>query len=261
MPHHNPIDTALEPRRILIVGASSGIGRGLAEHYISRGHRVGVAARTEAELQALQALAPERVYYRCIDVTRADALEELGALISELGGVEVYIHSSGIGSQNQALTSELEEATCWVNVMGFTRLVDYMFAYFAEAGRGHIVAISSVAGTRGLGIAPAYSASKAYQSTYLQCLRQLCAIRQLRQVYITDLRPGFVETALLGKTSYPMLMSVQEVVRDMVRSIELRKRVRIIDIRYRLLVGLWRLVPRVLWERLPVGRSRPSGEQ
>lgn len=244
------------PERILIVGASSGLGKALAEYYITQGCRVAVAARRIGELEQLHALAPERVCYSRIDITEPDGLKALEALIAELGGVDIYIHSSGIGSQNESLSLDIEEDTCRVNVLAFTRFVDYMFAYFADRGHGHIVALSSVAGTRGLGIAAAYSASKAYQATYLQSLRQLCAIRSLSSVYITDIRPGFVATALLGNASYPMLMSVGEVVPDIVRSIALRKRVRIIDIRYRLLVGLWRLVPRVLWERLPVGRRR-----
>lgn len=246
---------------ILIVGASSGIGRALAEYYIAQGYRVGVAARRTEELRQLQALAPERVRYRRIDVADDEALEALEGLIAELSGVDIYIHSSGIGSQNQALSPTIESDTCRVNVLGFTRLIDHMFAYFAHRGQGHIVAISSIAGTRGLGIASAYSASKAYQATYLQSLRQLTAIRSLPQLYITDIRPGFVATALLGNTFYPMLMRIEDVIPDIVRSIARRKRVRIIDMRYRLLVALWRLVPRMLWERLPVGRSTEVEEK
>lgn len=255
MEYQQSIAVGAKAERILIVGASSGIGRALAEYYIAQGYRVGVAARRIEELKQLQALAPERVCYRCIDVVGAEALEALEGLITELSGVDIYIHSSGIGSQNPMLSPTIEDSICQVNVLGFTRLIDYMFAYFAHRGQGHIVAISSIAGTRGLGIASAYSASKAYQSTYLQCLRQLTAIRSLPELYITDIRPGFVATALLGKASYPMLMRVEDIVPGLVRSIAQRKRVRIIDMRYRLLVGLWRLIPRVLWERLPVGRS------
>ncbi len=239
-------------QRVIIMGASSGIGRELALIYIERGYRVGLAARRLAELEALRALAPERVEIARIDVTHAEAPSELAELIDRLGGMDVYIHSSGVGQQNPALDPQPERWTTEVNVVGFTALVDYAFGYCAGRGKGQIVAISSIAGTRGLGAAPAYSASKAYQATYLQSLRQLTAIRGLEGITITDIRPGFVATPLLSGKPMPMLMDAERVARSIYRAICARRSIRIIDWRYRLLVGLWRLIPRPLWERLPV---------
>lgn len=239
-------------QRIIIMGASSGIGLELARLYIGAGHRVGLAARRLEVLEELRALAPERVAVEPIDLTAEDCTERLGALIDRLGGLDLYIHSSGIGWQNIALSAAEERATAEVNVVGFTRAVGFIFAYLSERGAGHIAAISSIAGTRGLGSAAAYSSSKAYQATYLQALRQLCAIRGLGRLRITDIRPGFVDTALLSGSKFPMLMRPDTVARAIVRAIERGQSIRIIDWRYRLLVGLWRLIPRPLWERLPV---------
>lgn len=242
----------MDSKRVIIMGASSGIGLELAKLYIARGHRVGLAARRLETLSELQKLAPERIAVQRIDLTEKSCISLLDRLIEELGGLDLYIHSSGIGWQNIGLDEALEQQTTEVNVLGFTQAIGHIFNLFAAQGGGHIAAISSIAGTRGLGSAAAYSSSKAYQATYLQALRQLCAIRGLRDVRITDIRPGFVDTALLSGSKFPMLMEASSVARAIVRAIDKDKRIRIIDWRYRLLVGLWRLIPRPLWERLPI---------
>ena len=117
-------------------------------------------------------------------------------------------------------------------------------------GEGHIAAITSIAGTKGLGPSPAYSATKALQATYLQALEQQARQRNLN-IRFTDIRPGFVDTDLLrGNFRYPMLMRPEAVARDILRSIYRRRHVRIIDWRYRVLTFFWRLIPNWLWRRL-----------
>lgn len=240
-------------KRVIIIGASSGIGRELALLYMHCGYRVGLGARRVDELNALCALGQSQAVATELDVCAADCTERLQELIDQLGGMDIYIHSSGIGSQNPDLDSRVEQEICAVNVLGFTRMMDHAFAYFAERGEGQIVGISSVAGTRGLGIAAAYSASKAYQATYMQCLRQLTVLRGLPRLVITDIRPGFVSTPLLAGKRMPLMMQPTPVARAIYRAISQRKAIKIIDWRYRVLVGLWRLIPRALWERLRVG--------
>ena len=83
--------------------------------------------------------------------------------------------------------------------------MDTAFDYFRKQGGGHLAAISSIAGTKGLGAAAAYSASKRYQNTYLDALAQLSRMQRL-DIRITDIRPGFVDTPLLREGKYPMLM-------------------------------------------------------
>lgn len=240
-------------KKIIIMGASSGIGRELARLYIQQGWLVGLCARRYEALESLKALAPERVHIRRIDVCEPEATSELELLINQLGGMDIYLHSSGIGKQNKSLVPEISLSTLEVNVSGFTRMVDFAFEYFARQGQGHLVAISSIAGTRGLGSATAYSASKAYQATYLQSLAQLRHLRGLSKLYLTEIRPGFVDTALLdGDIRYPMMMRPESVAQAIVRAIDARKRVCTIDWRYKLLVALWRLIPRPLWERFPL---------
>lgn len=137
------------------------------------------------------------------------------------------------------------------NVEGFIRMVTAAFDYFKKTKNGHIAVISSIAGTKGLGVAPAYSATKRFQNTYIDALAQLARMQHLN-IRFTDIRPGFVATDLLRNGKYPMLMHADKVAEYIVRALKHKKRVTVIDGRYRLLVFFWRMIPRWLWERLPI---------
>ena len=239
----------MKGKNAIIVGASSGIGMEVAKVLLSDGWQLGIAARREDKLLELKAMAPERIKVMAIDVTQPDAGERLLCLIDELGGMDLYFHASGIGRQNRNLKADIELRTMDTNAVGFTRMIGTAYRYFAQRGEGHIAAITSIAGTKGLGPAPAYSATKALQATYLQALEQQSRQSGLR-IRFTDIRPGFVDTALLnGDFKYPMLLQPAAVARDIVGSIYKRRHVRIIDLRYRILTFFWRLIPNWLWRR------------
>ena len=239
----------MKGKNAIIVGASSGIGMEVAKVLLSDGWRLGIAARREDKLLELKAMAPERIKVMTIDVTQSDAGERLLSLIDELGGMDLYFHASGIGRQNRNLEADIELRTMETNAVGFTRMIGTAYRYFAQRGEGHIAAITSIAGTKGLGPAPAYSATKALQATYLQALEQQSRQSGLH-IRFTDIRPGFVDTALLnGDFKYPMLLQPAAVARDIVGSIYKRRHVRIIDLRYRILTFFWRLIPNWLWRR------------
>ena len=247
----------METKKAIVIGASSGIGLEVAKLLIARGWTVGLAARREANLQKVKAGAAQkladgqRVFTACIDVDGDDAPRRLRQLIADLGGMDLFFYAPGIGRVNRTLQPDIELSTVQTNVVGFTRMIGEAYRYFAERGEGHIAAISSIAGTKGLGPAPAYSASKAMQATYLEALGQL-AHRQQPHISITDIRPGFVDTALLAGEHYPMMLRPEQVAREIVTAIDRRCHVRIIDWKYRLLTLLWRCVPRWLWRRLPL---------
>lgn len=237
-------------KRAIVIGASSGIGFEMSRLLIGKGWTVAVAARRSERLEPLRLLAPERVIPIALDVNQDAAPEQLHELITRLGGVELYIHTAGIGRQNRLLDADIENRTAETNVGGFTRMVGEAFRYMAEHGGGHIAVISSIAGTKGLGPAPAYSATKAFQATYIQSLEQLANSRKL-PINFTDIRPGFADTELLsGDNNYPMMMTAEYVARKAVRAIERRKHVAIIDWRYRLLTAGWRCLPNWIWRRL-----------
>lgn len=232
-------------KRAIVIGASSGIGREVALQLMRQGWALGVAARRADLLESIGAAATEQ-----IDVTQDDAAEKLRNLIEKMGGMDLFFYASGIGKQNRDLHEDIELATMQTNALGFTRMIGEAYRYFAERGEGHIAAITSIAGTKGLGPAPAYSATKAMQNTYLQALEQLANARGLR-IGFTDIRPGFVDTALLsGDFHYPMMIKPEKVAREIVCAINAKKHIRVIDWRYRLLTACWRMIPNCIWRRI-----------
>ncbi len=232
-------------KRAIVIGASSGIGRAVALLLMEEGWTVGVAARREERLLELKASATER-----IDVTADDAEVHLQALINKLGGMDLFFYASGIGKQNRELKAEIELATLQTNGLGFTRMIGAAFRYFADHGGGHIAAISSIAGTKGLGPSPSYSATKAFQNVYLQALEQQALSRGLH-IRFTDIRPGFVDTDLLaGDFHYPMLLRPEQVARSIVRAVNSQRHVCVIDWKYRILTAFWRCVPNCIWRHL-----------
>lgn len=226
-------------KRIVIMGATSGIGLETAKRCIAAGWRVGAAGRRSEELERLRGLAPQQVETEAIDVTDDAAPAALERLIERLGGMDVYLHVAGVGSQNPQLDPTVELHTVRTNVEGFTRMTTAAYGYFAAHGGGRIAVVSSIAGTRGLGVAAAYSASKRFQNTYIDSLAQLARM-QGSKIRFTDIRPGFVATALLRNADYPMLMRPEKVAEKLFRALERGKRRVVIDRRYALLVRLWR---------------------
>ena len=242
-------------KRAVIIGASSGIGYEVAKILITQGWTIGAAARREDKLEELKSLAPEKIFIQSIDVTLEDAPANLQLLIDKLGGMDLFFLSSGIGFQNTTLEPSIEIKTAQTNAEGFVRMTTAAFNYFKEHGGGHLAVISSIAGTKGLGVAPAYSATKRFQNTYIDALNQLASMQKLN-IKFTDIRPGFVKTNLLNDGKhYPLLMSPQFVAEKIVSAINHNKRVAIIDWKYRVLVFFWRLIPRCIWCRLSIKTS------
>lgn len=251
------------------MGATSGIGQEVARLLAANGYEVGIAGRREERLVQMAQATPGIVTHRQIDVTKEDAPTELQKLIEELGGMDLYFHSSGIGWENVALDADKELKTVETNGVGFVRMVSAAYNWFAEqradeakqraegdeqrAGdkerKARIACITSIARTRGLGAAPAYSATKRMQAHYLECLSQQAHMRHLN-IGITDIRPGFVATDLIAGSHFPLQLKTEDVARTIVRAIERGSEVVTIDWRYRLLVAAWQLIPRWLWVRL-----------
>lgn len=251
------------------MGATSGIGQEVARLLAANGYEVGIAGRREERLVQMAQATPGIVAHRQIDVTKEDAPTELYKLIEELGGMDLYVHSSGIGWENVALDADKELKTVETNGVGFVRMVSAAYNWFAEQRadeekqraegdeqrasdkerKARIACITSIARTRGLGAAPAYSATKRMQAHYLECLSQQARMRHLN-IGITDIRPGFVATDLIAGSHFPLQLKAEDVARTIVRAIERGSEVVTIDWRYRLLVAAWQLIPRWLWVRL-----------
>lgn len=272
-------------KKAIVMGATSGIGMEVASLLAQRGWQVGIAGRRIDRLEEVKrntnlltsespkASKGEIACYQQIDVTSPEAPSLLLKLIEKLGGMDLYFHSSGIGWQNNSLDIEKEMKTVETNGLGFVRMVDTAFNWFAkqsqeqdkgqelsqeqnsDKGKGNdtyrIACITSIAGTKGLGAAPAYSATKRFQNHYLECLTQQAHMRHL-PIAITDIRPGFVKTDLIAGSNYPLQLTPQEVAQQIVNAIERGKTVKTIDWKYSILVSLWRMIPRWIWTRLTI---------
>lgn len=239
-------------KKAVIVGATSGMGRGVAIELLKAGYTIGVAGRRLEALKELQAMAPDRVFIQQLDVNTDDAPALLLDMIKRMGGMDLYFHSSGFGKQNITLDPDIERQTVLTNSYGFTQMVVTAFNYFRSEGKkGHIAVISSIAGTKGLGLAPSYSATKRFDWIYLEALAQHAHMNNL-DIRFTDIRPGFVATDFIEGDAYPMQMKTDYVVKHIVRAVMKGKRKVIIDWRYRILCFFWRLIPGFFWERMKV---------
>lgn len=249
-------------RQAIIIGATSGIGRAVAAALLGQGWQVGIAGRREHLLKELESEAGgDRVVSEVMDVTQDSATEALDRLIERLGDVDLLLFASGIGRQNRALDEHIELSTVKTNCEGMVRIVDHFInhvrhnpAYTARR-KAHVAVITSVAGTTGIGTAPAYSATKKMQSTYLVALSQLIRMERL-PITLSDIRPGFVRTEILNpEKHYPMVISCERAAQYIIKGLARRKRIITFDWRYRCIVFFWRMIPRWLWERMTFVRN------
>ena len=236
-------------RKAIVIGASSGMGLEVTKLLLNDGWQVGVAARRIDRLLSLKESYPELVCKR-IDVTQEDAPDLLMQLVEKLGGMDLFFYASGIGKKNPQLSSDIEISTVQTNALGFTRMVGAAYQFMAAKGGGQIAVISSIAGTKGLGPAPSYSATKAFQNCYIEALEQQANSRKLN-ISFTDIRPGFVDTELLKDDNhYPLLMDPKKVSKQILSAIYQKKHIAVIDWRWRIITFFWRLIPRFIWRRL-----------
>lgn len=242
-------------KKVVIVGASSGLGLQLAADFALAGWRVGMAARRIEPMQAIKDQYPDRVEVAAIDVTAPDAPRRFADLIEAIDGMDTLIYAAGTGFSDPELDDSRIVNTLEVNVVGFARIVAEAYKYYratANLHQGQIAVITSVAATKGLGIAASYSASKRFQVQFVNALEQLAYTQQVN-VAFTDIRPGFVRTPLLkADRRYPMIMNTATAARLIEQAVIRRKRVAVIDSRWRVVNALWSLIPQRLWRHIEI---------
>ncbi|WP_262249438.1 SDR family NAD(P)-dependent oxidoreductase [Parapedobacter soli] len=237
-------------KKIIIIGATSGIGRALASVYAAEGHAVGITGRREALLREITAARPSSYHFTAFDVTdTAVNIAHLEALVATMGGVDTVVISAGGGNTNPSLDFDVERRIIDLNVGAFTQLAGWAFNYFKTQGGGHLAAITSIAGIRGSRQAPGYSASKAYQINYLQGLRQK-ALKEQLDIAITDICPGFVDTAVAKSPIRFWIVPVAKAARQIYSGLEARRDVVYISRRWRIVGWLYRLLPGWLHKRI-----------
>ncbi len=183
---------------VIIIGATSGIGWELAKLYAAAGHTVGATGRRSHLLDNLRQLYPQQILTACFDVMGNENIFHLQQLIDQLGGLDLFIYNSGYGEVSDTPDWQIEKATVATNVNGFIEMTSYAFNYMVKQGHGQVVGTSSIASIGGNPFAPAYSASKAFMSTYLEGLhiKAKKLARAGPRVVITDIQPGFVKTKM-----------------------------------------------------------------
>lgn len=237
-------------KKTIIIGATSGIGRGLAEQYAQEDCLVGITGRRENLLKEICAQNKDRLFYQVCDITHTQStISCLEALIQEIGGMDILIICAGIGEVNPELSYQLEEPTLLTNVIGFTNIAGWGFRYFEQQKSGHLVTISSVGGMRGSDISPAYNASKAYQINYMEGLRQK-ATKSPYPIYTTDIRPGFVDTAMAKGDGLFWVTPVDKAVKQIKKAISRKNKVSFVSKRWRYVAFLLKLIPSFLYCRM-----------
>lgn len=235
--------------KVIVVGATSGIGKSLAEKYANEGFKVGITGRRKEILDEMKAERPAQFHITAMDVSQTEnAIQALKDLIAEMNGVDVIIINAGVGFDKATLQQELK--TVEVNVLGFTALARFSYDYFVKMGKGHLVGVSSVAAVRSSPFAPEYHASKAFMSSYMEGLR-LRSAKWNPSVKVTDIRPGFVETAMTESNKKMFWVAKPEVAASyMVKAIQKQKKVAYITPRYWFLAQFLKIVPEWLITKL-----------
>jgi short-subunit dehydrogenase len=235
--------------KILIVGATSGIGREMARLYAGEGHLVGATGRRQELLYSLQLEYPNQVITECFDVTAAGATHHLESLTRKMGGLDILVYSAGWGEIMDSLDWAVDKGTVDVNVNGFLEAIHYAWRIFTGQGHGHLVTLSSIASIRGNRHSPAYSASKAFQSTYFEGLT-IKARRMAIPLYLTDVQPGFVDTKMAKGPGQFWVAPPQKAARQIIRAIE-QKRWRVyVTHRWWIIAKIAKWIPSFIYHRL-----------
>jgi short-subunit dehydrogenase len=234
-------------KKILIVGGTSGLGRRLAELYIADDCRVGIIGRRENLLQEIKLQFPDNIDILKADISENNFQEALMNFINGMEGIDIFILTASVGEMNEELIAEKELKTIDINVKGYTSVLNTAWHYFKEKGSGHIVAVTSVAAARGNKSAPAYNASKAFQSNYIEALRVLNK-HEKNKIAVTELIPGFIDTAMGKSDRMFWVATVDKAARQSKRAID-KKRTRVfITKRWWLVYLILRFLPIFIYD-------------
>ena len=233
----------------VVIGATSGIGRELAQLLEKDNYNVVITGRRSELLETLKSEAPEHYFVFEQDVTDLERTEALfDYLRSNFETVDLIVYNSGIGSANYDLEWKIEFPIIKTNVIAALKVYGLAYNLFREQGFGHLVGVSSVASIRGNRYAPGYFASKAFQASYLESL-YMKGKRSKADIYVTDIEPGFVDTKMaLGKTFW--MSSVEKATKQIYSAIKGKKKKVYITKRWKLVATAMKFVPASIINKL-----------
>ncbi len=236
-------------KKAIVVGASSGIGKDLAKVLAKNGYVVGIAARREEQLLALQDEISGS-FVKVIDVTKIDdARKLLEELIHQMGGVDLVVLNAGVLFNHSGFNWDEERVVIETNVLGFAAMAHVAMSYFLKKGSGHLVGISSIAALRGRCQNPSYGASKAFVSNFLEGLRAR-AYQENKMICVTDIQPGWVDTDMTKGRKVFWAASSEKAAHQIYEAIRHKRLHAYITKRWRLCAWLLKIIPRSIYYRI-----------
>jgi hypothetical protein len=241
------------PLKVVITGASSGIGEALAREYAKRGAILGLIARRAGVLARLKDTIPAACLTYAADVRDAQAMQQAaGDFIRQHGSPDVVIANAGIS--RGTLTEKTEDLEAFqqildINVMGMVKTFQPFLAQMRKQKRGMLVGIASISGFRGLPGAGAYSASKAAAITYLESLRVELHGSGVRVLTVC---PGYIVTPMTANNPYPMpfIISAEAAAKKIIRAIERQRKFLVIPWQMAILGRVLKILPLWLYDRV-----------
>ncbi|MDD4356635.1 MAG: SDR family NAD(P)-dependent oxidoreductase [Smithellaceae bacterium] len=237
-------------KKAIVIGASSGIGRELAKILAGKGYRVGVMARRVDLLNSIRNEIKGELLVQKVDAMDTEtAMGILSSFIKEMNGVDLIVISAGTGDVNDNLNWSIEHDTIRTNVTGFSAFANVAIQHFIEKRAGHLVGISSIASLRGGRESPAYNASKAFESNYMEALRQKITWLRL-PIIVTDIKPGFVKTGMAKGEGIFWAAPADKAAMQIYNVIKRKKTHAYITHRWRFIAWLLKVIPARIYERL-----------
>ena len=235
---------------IVIIGATSGVGKTLFEKYANENNRIGIIGRRAHLLDELYQKYPSKTIPTKADITNLEEIEQaINALHKEMEYIDLAIVCSGTGDINATLDYSIERPAIDTNIVGWTFVIDMLYHILEQQGHGHLVTITSAGGLRGEAMAPAYSATKAYQINYVEALRKK-AFKNGEHIIVTDIRPGLVNTAMAKGEGLFWVMPVDKVASQIIAAIRKKKSIAYVTKRWHILAIINKILPYCLYKRM-----------
>ena len=230
-------------KNAVVFGATSGIGRELAKMLVLNGYKVLITGRRIEKLESLKGESSDHYFIRKHDITDLDdSLKVFDEIPNIFEKVDLIIHNSGIGENNFDLDWDKDLPTLETNVLGAARIYQLAYNFFKTQGFGHLVSITSIASLVGNRHVPAYHASKAFQSNYMESLWMKARRTKKAKIYITNILPGYVDTDIITGPTFWMA-PLDKAVKQIYTAMQKKKRKAYISKRWRLVAFMMKIVP------------------
>lgn len=238
-------------KNAIVFGATSGIGRSLTPLLLKEGYQVAATGRRLSLLEELKTAFPNTILIKQNDIQNTAEVEKIfKEIVHEFKTIDLIIQSSGVAFVNPKFEWDKEIQSINTNVLGVTKLYTLAYNLFKQQQFGHLVGISSIAAIRGSRSAPVYFAAKAYQKAYLESLYIKTKSISSGNVFITDIRPGFVDTAMAIGEGLFWVVPLEKAVKQIYSAIQKKKRVAYISKRWQFIAWVLKIIPASILKKI-----------